>query len=123
MSGIGSRDEKLTSQAAVGGEGVFSKGIGVGGEIGAIFGHNSFAVFSLNGYYHVPVSSGDIVDPFVTAGYTRATDLLGGANAFNGGAGLHYWFYKRLGLRAEVRDFTSSGLGHFWGFRLGFAFH
>ena len=123
VGGIGSRDEKLTSQAAVGGEWVFSRSLGVGGELGAIFGHTSFAVFSLNGYYHFPVSGGEVVDPFATAGYTRATNLLDGANVFNGGAGLHYWFYRRLGVRAEFRDFTSSGLGHFWGFRVGFAFH
>jgi hypothetical protein len=123
VGGIGSRDERLTSQAAVGGEWLFSGSFGVGGEVGAIFGHTSFGVFSVNGYYHFPVSAGGVVGPFATAGYTRATNLLDGTNAFNGGAGLHYWFYRRLGVRAEFRDFASSGLSHFWGFRVGFVFH
>ena len=105
---------------------MFYKGVGVGAEIGAIAGHTSFGIISINGYYHFPVSDPPKkVDPFVTGGYTAAVDvLLGTDNMFHIGAGLHYWFLRRIGLRTELRDFVLPGASpssHFWGFRLGFA--
>ena len=126
VGGIGTRDEKLTSQAALGGELVFYKGVGAGAEIGAIMGHNSFGIISFNGYYHIPVSDPPArVDPFVTVGYTAGVSVSTD-NLYNVGAGFHYWFYRRVGLRFELRDIVVPGArpsSHFWGFRLGFAIH
>ncbi len=133
VAGVGSRNGKGASQAALGGEFVIRKVIGVGAEIGAIAGHHSFAAFSVNGSYHLPVSSLDKVDPFVIGGYTRAAELLGSeGNAVNFGGGLLYWFYRRLGLRLEFRGFIQpgtngsaqidNGLGRIYSFRAGIAF-
>ena len=57
LAGVGSLDSRLISYAAVGGEYVFRKGVGLGTEIALLVGHNSFAAFSINGYYHIPNSS------------------------------------------------------------------
>src|SRR5688572_11351525 len=70
VAGIGSRDGKLTSQGAVGVERSFFRGAGISGEIGAVMGHNSFAVLSLNGYYQPPAADSSKVNPFVSGGYT-----------------------------------------------------
>jgi len=124
VGGIGSRDGKLTSQAAVGAERSFYRGVGISGEIGAIFGHTSFAIFSLNGYYQPPVSDSSQVNPFVSGGYTAGV-AGGGSSMFNVGAGFSYWFLRRIALRTELRDYVRPGASpssHFWGFRLGFAF-
>jgi hypothetical protein len=111
LAGAGSVDSKLIGHAAVGGEKVFKKGIGVGAEIGLITGHSSFAVFSVNGYYHIPNSTIDRkLDPFITGGYTGATNVVSaGSNLGNVGVGLNYWFRRHFGVRAEFRDFVSGG--------------
>ena len=124
VGGISSRDEKLASQVAVGAEWDFYKGVGISGEIGAIMGHDSFAVFSFNGYYSPPASDSSAVRPFVSGGYTVGVDLLP-FNMFNAGVGLNYWFLRRLALRTAVRAYVLPGgnaTNTFWGFRLGFAF-
>jgi hypothetical protein len=123
LAGAGSLDSKLIGHAAVGGEYVFGKGVGLGAEIGLIVGHSSFAAFSINGYYHLPNSSIERkLDPFITGGYTAAADLFSSSNIGNVGLGLNYWFHRHLGVRAEFRDFVSSG-GQAPVFRGGIAFH
>lgn len=131
IGGVGSYTSKLVTQAAIGGEMVFGKGIGAGGELGFIAGHDSFGFVSLNGYYH-PAHHGAAqkFDPFFTGGYTLAFDLLplGPATSANGanlGAGFNYWFVRHLGIRAEFRDIVipgSSPAANHWGIRGGFTF-
>ncbi len=133
VAGIGSRAGKLISQGAIGGEFVPLRVFGVGAEIGAIAGHNSFGTFSVNGYGHLPVPGRARLEPFLTAGYTAAIGLLGfEGNAANFGAGLVCWFHRRLGLRLEFRGLiqpgwngstqVESGPGRLYTFRAGIAF-
>jgi hypothetical protein len=132
IGGVGSYASKLISQAAIGGEMVFGKGIGAGGELGFIAGHDSFGFLSLNAYYHV--AHGGVshkLDPFITGGYTLAFDPLvvfgtrSASNGANVGIGLNYWFLRHLGMRAEFRDIVipgnSPGVSS-WGIRGGIAF-
>jgi hypothetical protein len=132
IGGVGSYNSKLITQAALGGEMVFGKGFGAGGELGFVGGHTSFGFLSANGYYHfLPHGSSQKLDPFVTGGYTYAFDPLAGltgstvgANGVNFGLGLHYWFLHHLGVRAEFRDLLLHGTAstpNFWGFRAGLA--
>ncbi len=132
IGGVGSYSSKLISQAAIGGEMVFGKGIGAGGELGFIAGHSSFGFLSLNGYYHFAHHGVTRkLDPFVTGGYTLAFDplvVLGPRNASNGvniGFGLNYWFLRHLGVRTEFRDIVIPGNlpgVNSWGIRGGIAF-
>jgi hypothetical protein len=132
IGGAGTYSSKLITQAAIGGEMVFGKGIGAGGELGFIAGHDSFGFLSLNGYYHLAHrGSAQKFDPFVTGGYTLAFDpltVLGGRSSSNGaniGGGLNYWFLRHLGVRAEFRDMVFPGRSpsaSSWGIRAGIAF-
>jgi hypothetical protein len=131
IGGAGSYASKLISQAAIGGEMVFGKGIGAGGELGFIAGHSSFGFLSLNGYYHFAHNGvAKNLDPFITGGYTLAFDPLAAAfgqrassNGANLGLGLNYWFLRHLGVRAEFRDIVIPGNspGTSWGIRGGVA--
>jgi hypothetical protein len=64
-------------------------------------------VVSMNGTYYFrdpPPAYNRAIEPFVTAGYTRAPG--GGAlsaSLFNAGAGLNWWSAGGTGLRVEVR--------------------
>ena len=116
LGGAGTYSSKLITQAAIGGEIVFSKGIGAGGEVGFMAGHDSFGFVSLNGYYHLARNGrAQKFDPIVTGGYTLAFDPLvvfGGRSSSNGanlGVGLNYWFLRHLGVRAEFRDMLFPG--------------
>jgi hypothetical protein len=133
IGGVGSDNSKLTSQAAIGGEVVFGKGIGAGGELGFVAGHESFGFVSLNAYYHfVRHGAAQRADPFVTGGFTKGFDPFLGpfssaasGNAANIGFGLQYWVVRHLGVRAEFRDIVLPGNSpgtNFWGLRGGFAF-
>ena len=62
VAGIGAGGGKRYTQTALGGEFVIRRFIGVGGEIGAIAGHETSAVFSANGYYHLPIPAREKVD-------------------------------------------------------------
>jgi hypothetical protein len=122
VAGAGSRDSKLTSEGAVGGEWVIAKGVGVGGELGLQAGHDSFGFLSANGYYHFGRGR---LDPFVTGGYTLAFSLFGArANAGNFGAGINFRLWRRLGLRGELRDIVAPGVSspNFWAVRGGLVF-
>jgi hypothetical protein len=86
---------------------------------------SGIGVLSLNGAYHfLPKKDGKLA-PFVTGGYSLGF-RSGTINMYNFGAGAHYWFTKRVGLRLEFRDQIWPGGGgpmfHHWGFRLGVAF-
>jgi hypothetical protein len=123
VAGAGARDAKAISEAALGGEWVIGKGVGLGGEVGAVLGHESFGFLSPNGSYHF-MHQGRF-DPFVTAGYTFGFSVFGGVgSAFNAGGGINFWLWRRLGLRTELRDIVVPGNAspNFWVFRGGLAF-
>jgi hypothetical protein len=126
VAGAGARDSKLISEAALGGEWVIGKGFGVGGELGAEAGHDSFGYFSANGTYHLAAATAQRkLDPFVTGGYTFGFSLFGhNASLFNVGGGINFWLWRRVGLRAEVRDIVAHGDNspNFLVFRGGLAF-
>jgi hypothetical protein len=114
----------MTLQAGIGGEAVLFKGIGLGADIGAIGPKDSLidsmGVFSANGYYHFSHRKAIKSDPYVTGGYTLM--FRGGHfSLYNFGAGINYWFIRRLGFQVEFRDQLHSSFGtvHYWGARLG----
>ncbi len=115
-----------TTHLGAGGELVLLKGIGVGAELGILGFHNTYGVFSANGYYHLPPHDRDRrFDPFLTVGYSGFV-LGGGASLVNFGGGMNYWFLERLGVRLEFRDHYWSRdpvSRQFWGVRLGVVLH
>jgi hypothetical protein len=113
----------------VGGEGLVYKGLGLGAEIGYLGAARELSqglgIFSPDASYHFLRSGGSgKFSPFVTGGYSRLFTGGGGANAFNIGGGLHWWFKDRIGLRLEVRDHITAPEPsiHIIGFRIGLAF-
>jgi hypothetical protein len=117
VGGGAHNDGTLHSHTALGGEIIIRERFGLGAEIGAVMGHNSFAETSFNGSYHF---SNGKVDPFITGGYT-ACSLLSTINYGNAGGGLNYWFSQHVGVRAEFRAFFNGTL-QFPIFRGGIAF-
>ncbi len=124
---LGVSGSTATLHMGAGGEGILGKGIGIGGEVGAVLPandvQNAVGLLSINGYYHF-VHEHEKFDPFVTGGYTLG---FRGAtvNLFNVGGGMNYWFISRLGAKVEFRDhiWTPSGATvHAWGVRLGLTF-
>ena len=110
IGGVGSYSSKLITQAAIGGEMVFGKGIGAGGELGFIAGHNSFAFLSLNGYYHLAHNGATRkLDPFLTGGYTLAFDplVLFGSRSASNGANIS--LVSTIGLCAILACVLNSG--------------
>ena len=109
-----------------GGEWLLYKGIGVGGDLGYQFSRraagNGVGLASLNGSYHFmdPDRLGRLV-PFVTAGYAIAF-RSGHLNMFNYGGGAKYWFHRRIGFRAELRDFRARGGQYVLALRFGLTF-
>ena len=99
---------------------IAAKGVGVGTEFGRV---SQIGVFSIDGIYRIPLKRK--LTPFVTAGYSAGFDSdADTGSGFNIGGGVNYYFTKRLGLRAEVREFTFSNrvLGNFPSFRFGIVF-
>jgi hypothetical protein len=132
-----SRDYGLHGITDVGGGGevLLFRGFGVGGELGAMGRPGEgVGVLSIDPSYHFPHAFGKSkVVPFVEGGYTRTfgnNDPVVPANLFNFGGGIHYWAFKRVGLRLEFRDhvrhvspsFVSGYTNHYWGLRIGLAF-
>src|SRR5262249_13636277 len=121
--GPASREHGYTQSGGDGGIGmeyIAAKGVGFGTEFGRI---SQIGVFSANGVYRIPLKRKLI--PFVTAGYAGAFDSDGDTGSgFNFGAGANYSFTRRLGIRAEVREFTFSNhaLSNFPSFRFGITF-
>ncbi|MBZ5560940.1 MAG: porin family protein [Acidobacteriia bacterium] len=116
-----------------GGEVLLVKGFGVGAELGAM-GRPGYGVgvFSMDPSYHFRrASSKTKLSPFVEGGYTRTFGQSDFPDIhFNFGGGIHYWAFKRVGLRLEFRDhvhhvspiFASGHTYHYWGLRIGLAF-
>ena len=87
------------------------RGLSVESELGAM-GRPGWGVglFSVDPSFRLlPSASKSKVVPFVDAGYTRALDnnnFTFSDNLFNFGGGIHYWPFKRVGMRLEVRDYV-----------------
>jgi hypothetical protein len=124
--GVGSNSGSADSEFAAGGEVVFGRTVGIGGEIGVLLRHSGFGFASVDGSVHLLRSAGNgRFDPFLTGGYTRAFDIFSGANGANFGAGFNYWLTHHFGVRAEFRDLVfSSGSPtvNYWVIRGGIAF-
>jgi hypothetical protein len=112
--------------AGGGGEVLFFRGLGVGGELGYLSSPervgNGFGIGSVDLAYHFN-RSGKIA-PFVTGGPSVAFSS-GGGSAVGGnlGGGIQYWPKGRVGLRFEVRDHVfSSDSPHLFTFRVGVTF-
>jgi hypothetical protein len=124
----GGGNTQATMHMGAGGEWIPGKGIGAGGEIGALgptsgFAENVLGVVSLNGYYHF-LHETRRVDPFVTGGYSLLF-RSGHANTGNFGVGVNYWFVPKIGAKLEFRDHVWPVDGshiHYWGVRFGLDF-
>jgi hypothetical protein len=110
-----------------GGEVFLFKGLGVESELGAMGRPGEgIALFSIGPSFRLLSSSSKSkVVPFVDAGYTRAFGNDGfthSDNLFNFGGGIHYWPFKRVGLRLDFRDYVDHGrveTNHFPALRIG----
>ena len=89
-------------------EGIFSNGIGMGGEYVKAENPLQENMFSVNLFYHLGGSRGKRrFAPFVTGGSTRfwiPNITLGPANGGNFGCGMNLWVVKHMGVRLEVRN-------------------
>lgn len=109
-----------------GGDWFIYKGLGVGVDLGYQFARrepgDGVGLASLNGAYHFvdPSRLGKLV-PFVTAGYAIGF-RSGHLSMFNYGGGAKYWFHRRIGFRAELRDFRARGGQYMLALRFGLAF-
>jgi hypothetical protein len=102
------------SHVGGGGEVLLLKGLGVESELGAMGTPGAgVGLFSIDPTCRLlPSSSKSKVVPFVDAGYTRAFGNDGytrSDNLFNLGVGIHYWPFKRVGLRLDLRDYLDHG--------------
>lgn len=117
-----------------GGEALVYKGLGVGGEIGAVtpwsspgggficcLSQTTIGLTSTNFSYHVlPGSADRRLEPFVTGGYS----LFFGrphSSGYNVGAGLNVWVNKSVAMRVEVRE-QKSYWHEVFGIRIGVTF-
>lgn len=114
-----------TVQIGGGGEGFFTRNLGLGGDVGSVrVSGNWTTVFSPNLIVRFRAErEKHKVEPFVTAGAV----FFSGVNyqkGLNVGGGLNYWFRDHVGLRFEARDSFSweNEPPHFIGFRIGLAF-
>lgn len=110
-------------QVAGGGELLFRKTAGVGGEVG-LFGNSGSALWltSANGVVHLPI--GSEASPFVTGGYSRLSSGEGVFHAWNVGAGADIWAAQHVGVRVEARDHIRRdfrGTVHYFIIRAGIA--
>jgi hypothetical protein len=109
-----------------GADGNVYKGLGVGAELGFLgpmeYLGQGVGLLSVNGLYTFKTRNPRLA-PFVTGGYSLAF-RVGVANGLNFGAGTHYWFSRRVGLRVEVRDYISPSYleAHLLQARIGLAF-
>jgi len=133
--GVGSgTDSPSFEHVGGGGEVLLFRGIGVGGELGAMGrpGEGE-GVLSVGPSYHfLHAFRKSKIDPFVQGGYTGTFEgdapIPGGSgNLFNFGGGMNYWFFKRVGLRLDFRDYVhhksffpaGGSTDQYWGVRVG----
>jgi hypothetical protein len=123
--------EHVSLYTGIGGEGIFFKGLGIGGEVGivspGVLGNSGFLVSVNPSYHFLNVSKSKRVVPFVTGGVTLfggCHPSIGGCNGLGGnfGGGLTYWFKDSVGMRFEARDHIPllfARPDHFPSFRIG----
>lgn len=73
-------------------------------------------LFSVGPSYHfLGMLRNSRFDPFVVGGFTRPFyGYPGSLNLGNFGGGINYWFFKRVALRVDCRDYVShSGTSRF----------
>jgi hypothetical protein len=106
-----------------GGEYLLYKGLGVGADLGYQFARGSagsgVGLASVGGVYQF-AGHAKLV-PFVTGGYGIAF-RSGHLNLYHFGGGVNYWFVRRLGLRAELREFRHRHGEYVLALRVGLAF-
>ncbi len=96
--------------------------LGVGAEFGAIAGHDSVALASINAYGTLPTSNARI-QPFVTAGYTAGLNIAGTEGHYvNAGGGMIYWISRHAGVRFEYWGYARPKPGPIHLFRVGVSF-
>jgi hypothetical protein len=128
FAGVGGNtgsDSGARFTAGGGGEVLFFRGLGIGGELGYLSSPervgNGLGIGSVDLVYHFN-RSGKIA-PFVTGGASVAFADGGRAGGGNVGGGIQYWPKDRVGLRFEVRDHGfSSDSPHLFTFRVGVTF-
>jgi hypothetical protein len=92
-----------------------AKGFGGGAEIAAVgprkhtdnqnnWNKDVAGLFTLNGVKAFKLSN-EKVEPFATSGYGRTFMRSSGANWWNIGGGVNFWFHEKLGLTVELRDY------------------
>jgi hypothetical protein len=109
-----------------GGDWLFYKGLGIGADVGYQFARGDVSdgvgLGSLNGAYHFTSAPGlGGLVPFVTAGYAIAF-RSGHLNLFTYGGGAQYWFHRRIGMRAELRDYRTRHGQYVAALRFGLTF-
>lgn len=126
--GVTSPSSVTWAHVGVGGEGFFTKYLGAGAEVGYLTPIRSFSdgVGTLSPNFVVRFRAKDEhnkIEPFVTSGYILFF-RNGHANGYNFGGGVNYWLKDHIGLRFEFRDnvWTSGGVIHYLGFRIGATF-
>jgi hypothetical protein len=102
------------SHVGGGGGVLLFKGLSLESELGAMGRPgDGVGLFSVDPSYRLlPSRSKSKVIPFVEGGYTRAFGNWGftySENLFNFGGGIHYWPFKRWGMRLELRDYVDHG--------------
>jgi len=102
------------SHVGGGGGVLLFKGLSLESELGAMGRPgDGVGLFSVDPSYSLlPSRSKSKVVPFVEAGYTRAFGnwaFTYSENLFNFGGGIHYWPFKRWGMRLEFRDYVDHG--------------
>jgi len=111
--------------AGGGGEALFYRGLGVGGEVGYLSSSNNFGngigIGSVDLAYHF--NRAGKVAPFVTGGASAAFAGGGASGGGNFGGGIQYWPQEHVGMRFEVRDHVfASDSPHLFTFRVGVTF-
>lgn len=126
--GVTSPSTVTWAHVGAGGEGFFTKYLGAGAEVGYLTPIRSFSdgVGTLSPNLVVRFRAKDEhnqLEPFATGGYTLFF-RSGHASGYNFGGGVNYWLKDHIGLRFEVRDnvWTSGGVIHYLGFRIGVTF-
>ena len=93
-----------------GGEYLFSRGLGIGGEVGylALFDDwwSGMLVLSANGSYHFARNRS--FSPFLIGGYSFCY-RYGTLNAMQYGVGFNYWYRETSAVRLELRHMVSLG--------------
>jgi len=117
-------DTRATLHVGVGGEGLVSGGLGVGGEIGYLSrlrdNASGFGLASANISYHF--NRDRRLMPFITGGASLGFNN-GASGGGNFGGGVQYWFADRAALRLEFRNHIfSSDTPYYPSFRIGISF-